>query len=98
MTNPFGLDDGTPPRERRGQRERLRRAGRKMFLTLLMLGAPFVTCTVALFLGKLSGGEYVTFLVTTIPMGLGIHHAANVTQKVGLAKAGVLPPGYDDVD
>jgi hypothetical protein len=81
-----------PPRgERRGYRPTP--LGRKLVLTCFALGLPFITCTIALFIGKLSGGEYVTFCATTLPMGLGAFHASNVVQKFKLAENGVDPNG-----
>lgn len=61
--------------------------GRKFWATTAVLGLPYLSCTAALFYGKLTGGEYVTFLATTIPLGLTAFLAANVVQKIGLAKA-----------
>jgi Na+/serine symporter len=61
-----------------------------------VLGIPFVSCTVALYLGRLSGAEYVGFLQWTIPLGISAHHAANVAQKAfskEAANAGEDPRG-----
>jgi hypothetical protein len=63
--------------------------GRKFWLTIGVLVVPFVACTTALYLGKLAGEAYVSFLQWTIPIALGVHHAANVAEKVGLAKLGL---------
>jgi hypothetical protein len=60
--------------------------GRKFWFSVWALGVPFASCTVALYLGKLSGESYVSFLQWTIPIALGVHHGANVAQKIGLAR------------
>lgn len=77
----YGLGPGKVERRRKVPK------GRKFHMTAAVLGLPFVVCSAALFLDKLTGSEYVTFLVAAIPLGLGSFHAANVMQKVGLAKA-----------
>jgi hypothetical protein len=46
------------------------------------LVVPFVSCTVGLYLGKLTGETYVVFLQWTIPIAIGVHHAANVAEKL----------------
>lgn len=61
--------------------------GRKYAMTMWIFGVPFATCTVALFLGKMTDTTYVGFLQVTIPVCLGAFHAANVAQKVGIARA-----------
>lgn len=61
--------------------------GRKFWLTAWVFGIPFATCSVALFLGKMTDTTYVGFLQVTIPVCLGAFHAANVAQKVGIARA-----------
>lgn len=63
-------------------------------LTASVLGTSFISCTVALYLGRLSGSEYVNFLTWTVPLALAGHHAANVAQKMW-AKA--QPQGVEDV-
>lgn len=65
--------------------------GRKFWMTVGTLGAPFLSCTIGFFMGRMSPETYVSFLQLTIPIGLAAFHAANVAQKVGLAKAGADP-------
>lgn len=70
------MDDTKPKKNSSHKR------GRKFWLTAWTLAIPFVTCTVALWLGKLTGEAYVSFLQFTIPLALAAHHAANVAEKV----------------
>lgn len=77
----YGIGPGKVERRRKIPR------GRKFEMTVAVLGLPFAACSAALFTGHLTGAEYVTFLVAAIPLGLGSFHAANVMQKIGLAKA-----------
>lgn len=90
-SDPYGLGYRGPERRRKAPK------GRKFQMTCAVLGLPFAVCSAALFMDKLTGGEYVTFLVTTIPLGLTAFHAANVMQKVGLAKAQAEAPHNDNL-
>lgn len=56
--------------------------GRKFWLTVWVLVVSFASCTIALYLGRLTGSDYVNFLQWTVPLGISAHHAANVAQKV----------------
>jgi len=70
--------------------ERRKRApkGRKFWMTAMLLGVPFASCTFALFSGRMTDVTYVGFLQVTIPLGLASFHVANVAQKVGMVRAG----------
>jgi hypothetical protein len=61
--------------------------GRKFWITAHIFAWPFLACTVALFRGHMTDVTYVGFLQIQIPVCLAAFHAANVAQKVGLARA-----------
>lgn len=79
----YGLGPGKVERRKKNKVPK----GRKFWLTCWVFGVPFIACTFALFRGHMTDITYVGFLQIQIPVCLAAFHAANVAQKVGLARA-----------
>ena len=60
---------------------------RKAILTVAAFILPFTVSTICLFIKKMTAGQWIGFNEFLIPVILGLYSAANIGEKVGMARA-----------